>query len=84
MLDNENPDVYLGGKGGQKEKKYMHFISASNYFPATWALLEDFEILDNFDRILTLLLSPFQPLKVGWPRCAKNLNRKYNYLTDRT
>ena len=34
------------------------------YLHASWALLEKFEILKNFDHIFTLLLSLFRPLKV--------------------
>ena len=46
----------------------FHFrleIDLYSYFHATCKLLQDFEILDNFDLIFTLLLSHVRPLKVG-------------------
>ena len=37
-------------------------IDLHSYFHATFALLEDFEIFDDFDRIFAILSSLFRPI----------------------
>ena len=46
---------------GQKGKKFRNFIFASNwsYYPIGMPFQADFEINDNFDQILKLILYPF-------------------------
>ena len=51
------------------------------YFPATCALLEDFEIFDNFDHIFKAFSTPKSGYDPDW---TKNLKCKYKYLTNRT
>ena len=58
-----------GGPNGEKVPEF-HFrlrIDLHSYFHATFALLEDFEIFDNFDHILSL----FRPLKVYMTRVGQ-------------
>ena len=43
ILDNKSPDVQLEEKG---------VIDLHSYFHVTCALLEDFDIFDNFNQIL--------------------------------
>ena len=54
---NKNLDVDLEEKGVKRKKVYeFHFcleIDLHFYFHAICALLEDFEIFDNFDHIFT-------------------------------
>ena len=51
------------------EFDFRPVIDLPFYFHTTYALLEDFDIFDNFDHIFILLLSIW----------AQNLNRKYKY-----
>ena len=64
-------------KRASKWKKTYEFylgleVNLHYYFHATWALLEDFEIFDNFDHIFTLLLTLFRPLKVDMTPLGQN------------
>ena len=54
IFGNKNLDVHLGGKGGQKGEKVHEFHfrrGIDSYFHTTCAVLEDFEIFNNFDHI---------------------------------
>ena len=69
-LGNENPDIHSGRKRGPEGWKNQEFylqleLNLHSYFHATLAHPEDFEIFDNFDHIISILLSPFQLVKVG-------------------
>ena len=60
---NKNSDVNIGGKGvkmrGTAHEFYFHLvIDLHSYFHATCALLEDFEIFDNFDHIFKAFSTP--------------------------
>ena len=57
MLGKKNPDVYLGENKVLEFKFCLETVSHS-YFQATFALLEDFEIFDNFEHISTSLSTP--------------------------
>ena len=56
-------------RGVKREKFHFHLgLDLQSYFHPTYALLEDFEIFDYFDKIFSI----FRPLKVGIaPLCQK-------------
>ena len=52
----------------RKQVHKFHFsieINPHYFFHATWALLDDFEIFDDFDHIFNLLFRTFRPFKVS-------------------
>ena len=69
------------GRGVQNGGKIHEFnfcfeIDLHSYFHATCALLEDFEIFDNFDHILSL----FRPLKVIMTRLGPKIELSIWYF----
>ena len=63
ILGTKNPNVNIGGKGVKMGIKVHEFhfrlgIDLNSHFHATCALLEDFEIFENFDHIFKAFSTP--------------------------